>query len=430
MTLHALGLIFLIVVVIMMIARASSGEWLNALADLIGALVIAFALWLSAKGHFRVATLMTAYSLTGLCFLLAITKLLPPTAIMPQLALCMAIFTFIIESRRSRIVYLLCAVTMLTITNLNLLHPAMNLGFAIQMGGCAFVFHCFVALIERQEQSLKSSVANLQEALQETAETNETLSARNEELHALSHIMSHDLKSPLAAIRSSADLLLEREFLGYIRDSADTMTILINDILHHSQITRSGELELQEVDLDDIFEQVVSMFRLQLVQQEVIVERAELPCIKGHAETLCTVFQNLISNAIKYQPQDESHHPRIRIWSEETETEARVFFSDNGIGIEEAFQPHLFLPFRREGRGEYQGTGLGMSICKHIVESHEGRIGLWSSNEHGSTFVITFPRLKKADEEMEIRYGRPEDPQPIDLDSFGPIPELQSASAF
>jgi len=138
--------------------------------------------------------------------------------------------------------------------------------------------------------------------------------------------MSHDLKSPLTAIRGYADLMLEdveaenrnreedREFLGHITDSVDSMTTLIADLLNYSRISQSGELELASVDLNKVLAKVLPMFRLEMTQRNVKLDAGPLPVIKGHAETLRTVFQNLISNGIKYQPaQHADHRPTIRM---------------------------------------------------------------------------------------------------------------------
>jgi len=109
---------------------------------------------------------------------------------------------------------------------------------------------------------------------------------------------------------------------------------------------------------------------------------------------LKTLFKNLISNGIKYQPKESSDHiPTIKIWSELGES-IDIFISDNGIGIDDNYSKDIFEPFKRyHNKKDYKGTGLGLSICKSVMEKHSGKIELFKSSNEGTTFKLTFPKV-------------------------------------
>lgn len=404
-TLDAFGLIYIGVTLIITIARLIQGQYINCLANTIAMLTIGSALLLSHRGHFRLGSSIAAYTMLGICFVLIMGDLVPPVIMMPQLALSMAIYSFVIEGLRSRIAFIIVAVTMMLIASFHAeLSTRLALGFAFQMAAFAVAFQTLVFYLERQDRSLNSHVKRLKSAIIKARDVNEKLNFRNDELVSLSHIMSHDLKAPLTAIKGCAEVMLKDvphgtrdpedvEFLGYINDSVDSMTTLINDILQYSRLTCTETPVMGPVDLNAIMEQVLPFFQLDIAQGKAEIEVNALPVVLGHSETLRTVFQNLISNGIKYQPIDRAGHiPNIRIWSVPGLKESMVYVADNGIGVDEAFQPHIFTAFcRSEAIEGYEGTGLGMSICKHIMEQHGGDIELMNTSPEGSTFVMRFP---------------------------------------
>jgi len=142
-------------------------------------MLVALGLWLSLKGKYRAGSILTAYAVTSLCFLLAASGLVPQAAIVPQLGACMCICIFLIEHSWHRTLYSLVAIAMLFITGLLNDYPvALAFGFALQMAGFAFLFHCGVRFIERQDQSLQSTVSDLERSSAETALANAKLTQR------------------------------------------------------------------------------------------------------------------------------------------------------------------------------------------------------------------------------------------------------------
>jgi len=118
---------------------------------------------------------------------------------------------------------------------------------------------------------------------------------------------------------------------------------------------------------------------------------------------LKTLFSNLITNATKYQPKNkEGHIPIIKIWAKESDQSTEVYISDNGIGIKKDYIPKLFSPFKRfHSNDEYKGTGLGMSICKRVMENHNGQIEVFQTSESGTTFKLTFQYTQHPDQNLK-----------------------------
>ncbi|MEM9824175.1 MAG: HAMP domain-containing sensor histidine kinase, partial [Bacteroidota bacterium] len=172
-------------------------------------------------------------------------------------------------------------------------------------------------------------------------------------------------------------------------------TNLIEDLLVYSKVNLE-ESQLVSIDLNDLLITLLPDFSYDLNTGKVIIEIDKLPIVEGNKSLLKTVFHNLISNAIKYQPKGEQNHQaHVKIWCEESESDHQVFIQDNGIGIEPEYVDRLFQPFVRfHSSAEYVGTGLGMSICQRIMSNHEGRIDLADTSPRGSLFKLTFPRTK------------------------------------
>jgi len=231
----------------------------------------------------------------------------------------------------------------------------------------------------------------------------ENLANKNEKLVTYSHIMSHDLKAPINTIKAFSGLLKKNslngndkskniEFIDFISNSADSMSQLIEDLLTYSKI-ENNNYAFSETDLNDVVQSVLPSFQYSVTMNNANIEIGDLPTIKGNASILKTVFHNLISNALKYQPTTTSEHtPNVELWSSDDNGLTKVYIKDNGIGIKEDYKDNLFVPFKRfHSADDYKGTGLGMSICKKIMENHNGSIELVESSKDGSTFMLLFP---------------------------------------
>ena len=227
----------------------------------------------------------------------------------------------------------------------------------------------------------------------------EKLEQANEDLAQFAYVASHDLQEPLRAIqgfgaklqKEAADTLTEQwsGYTGRMIDGAERMSQLIHDLLDYSQHTLN-ETEFLPVAICACVKAAQQNLRESIEQENAEVTVGKLPIISGNLGQLVQLFQNLMGNALKYRRADEP--PRISITSVATESGTRILISDNGIGIEKEFQQQIFGLFKRlHHREEYPGTGIGLAICKKVVERHGGKIWLESVPGEGSTFCLDFP---------------------------------------
>jgi signal transduction histidine kinase len=175
-----------------------------------------------------------------------------------------------------------------------------------------------------------------------------------------------------------------------MKSAADRMQLMIEGLLSLSRISTQG-LAIARVDLSKIAEEILSDLELQLQRTGGKVELGALPVLDGDPMQLRQLFQNLISNALKYHKQDVP--PVVKVSSQPISTaHVQILYQDNGIGFEERFAERIFQPFQRlVGRSQYEGTGMGLAICKRIIERHGGSIAAHSTPGDGSTFIITLP---------------------------------------
>ena len=228
--------------------------------------------------------------------------------------------------------------------------------------------------------------------------TLEALSRSNEELRQFAYVASHDLQEPLRTITSYAQLFVKRyqdkldkksdEFLVYILEGTKRMRNLIKDLLAYSRIGTQGKL-FKSTNCEEVLGTVLSNLKMSIEEKGVKITNDELPIINGDQFQLVQLFQNLISNAIKFHGDDS---PCVHISSKKLKGEWQFSVKDNGIGIDPTYFERIFIIFQRlHTRDEYPGTGLGLAICKKIVESHRGKIWAESEVGKGSTFHFTIP---------------------------------------
>jgi signal transduction histidine kinase len=244
------------------------------------------------------------------------------------------------------------------------------------------------AEIERQQSEIE-----LQRQKQDLARS-------NDELQQFAYVASHDLQEPLRMITSYLDLLERRYkgqldakadmFIGYAVDGASRMQILINDLLNYSRVGRQ-ERNFEAVDCDPIYAQVLANLQVAISTNNAIVSADPLPRVYGNSSQLTQLFQNLIGNAIKFRSQEP---PQIEINVRSIEGWWLFSVRDNGIGIENEYLDRIFVIFQRlHGKTEYPGTGIGLAVCKKIVERHGGNLWVESQPDRGSTFYFTLPPL-------------------------------------
>ena len=227
------------------------------------------------------------------------------------------------------------------------------------------------------------------------------LERSNQELQQFAYVASHDLQEPLRMVSSFLQLLERRykdqldkealEFIGFAVDGAKRMQALINDLLAYSRVGTRGT-PFTQVDCQELLSHVLENLKLAIEESRAEIICEELPIVIGDKTQLGQVFQNLIANAIKFHGTEA---PRITIGAERQERQWLFWVADNGIGIDPQYAGRIFLIFQRlHTRNEYPGTGIGLAICKRIVERHAGRIWMESdpaSGKPGTTFFFTIP---------------------------------------
>jgi len=227
--------------------------------------------------------------------------------------------------------------------------------------------------------------------------TNE-LKRSNTELEQLAYVASHDLQEPLRMVASYTQLLAKRykgkldtdadEFIAFAVDGAVRMQSLINDLLSYSRVGTKGK-PFEPTDCSVVLGRALNNLKIAIEESGAQITNDPLPTVEGDAGQLMQVFQNLIGNAVKFRNEKA---PRVHVSAQRKEHEWVFSVQDNGIGIAPEDGQRIFLIFQRlHGRGEYPGTGIGLAVCKRIVERHGGRIWVESKPGNGSTFYFTLP---------------------------------------
>jgi len=227
----------------------------------------------------------------------------------------------------------------------------------------------------------------------------EELNRSNEELGQFAYVASHDLQEPLRMVASYTQLLAKRykgrldsdadEFIAYAVDGSNRMQGLIQDLLAYSRAGTNGKV-LHEISSENALKEALTNLRATMKESGAVVTHDSLPAIKTDDMQLAQVFQNLVGNAIKYRSAEVPH---VHVSATKNRGNEWVFsVRDNGLGIDPQYFERIFVLFQRlHGRKEFKGTGIGLAICKKILERLGGRIWVESQLEKGSTFYFALP---------------------------------------
>jgi signal transduction histidine kinase len=270
----------------------------------------------------------------------------------------------------------------------------------------------------RAEEEVRAVNADLEQRVADrTAELNERakdLARSNSELQQFAYVASHDLQEPLRMVASFTQLLAKRygekldddahDFINFAVDGATRMQTLISDLLNYSRVGTQGK-PLVPTDSETLFKRVLESLQFSIEESGAVIVSDPLPMVMADPQQLGQLFQNLLTNAIKFHGEEPPH---VRISTERNGNDWKISVRDNGIGISQDHAERIFVIFQRlHTKTEYPGTGIGLAICKKIVERHGGRIWIEPSPGGGTTFCFTIPAIEnhnlKGREQNELR---------------------------
>ncbi|QDU95267.1 sensor histidine kinase [Lignipirellula cremea] len=253
-----------------------------------------------------------------------------------------------------------------------------------------------------EKVALTSTIRRQQKQLQLHAEQ---LERRNEELQQFAYSVSHDLQEPLRSIGGFASLLTSdyqqslddrgRDFLQIINHCAGQLQQMIDDLLEYSRIQTEAK-RFRPIDVNGVLVDVKNNLFKRISENKAVITSDPLPTLEADPSQMRQLFQNLIGNAIKFRREER---PQVHVSAEPWENGWLFSVSDNGIGIEPRFLARVFEVFRRlHTRAEFDGTGIGLSVCRRVVERHQGKIWVESTPGKGSVFYFTLPNDQSLEE--------------------------------
>ncbi|GAA6621822.1 ATP-binding protein [Scytonema sp. NUACC26] len=254
------------------------------------------------------------------------------------------------------------------------------------------------ALLQKENYERQQEITERLEAERKLEQLAAELKRSNQELETFAYVAAHDLQEPLRAVTGYTQLLVDEykdrldesalEYMDLIVDGASRMQQLIQDLLAYSRVSSRGQ-EFRPIDVNDLLRQALQNLQVAIAQSNANISHDTLPTISGDKTQLVQLFQNLIGNAIKFRREEP---PQIYIAAELKDDNWLFSVRDNGIGMKPQYLDRIFEIFKRlHTRTEFPGTGIGLAICKKIVERHKGRIWAESQLGRGTTFYFTVP---------------------------------------
>ena len=268
----------------------------------------------------------------------------------------------------------------------------MHVIFICTVIGIIVIISTYISENDKHEKSVEASMSLI-------VLKNKELDLANKELERFAYIASHDLKTPLRTIVSYLDLIKKKinqgnledidNYIDFARNGGKKMNMLINEVLEYSRLNISKEIDLELVDLNTIVGENVAQLNFVLKEKNALIVSATLPLIKTNRLMISLLFQNLLENGIKYNAEQK---PKIEVSFTENRENLTLFFKDNGIGIEEKYKEKVFEMFTRL-QSDNEGSGMGLAICKKIIERLGGKIWFEANINQGTNFIIQLPYL-------------------------------------
>ncbi len=372
--------------------RLYAQEWLFLSVNSITVILSFISFKFVSQSKINTAVILTAGYIFIPNYILTYSGFIETTDVILILTIIPISIFFLIDKKQARFIVLLTSTFLLLF--LLLTNSNSNLDDIIITIVCIVGFYYLSRMFSDLQEKLNVKT-------NEKSELIKTLYKRNNDMHLLSQIMSHDMKAPLNSIKgynsiiksivkesNSSDL---ENAIELIDGNVSKMKLLIDDLLLLSK-TKLEENENKFYSLDESVNQILKSLNYQIETQKIEVIKTELGKINSDQKKLNIILQNLISNAIKYQPKNASHKASISIDRSDSINKVYIKVKDNGIGIPEDFIEDLFEPFKRFDHEFVEGTGLGLAICNSLIDALGGKITVKSHINKGSTFTIELPK--------------------------------------
>ena len=247
-----------------------------------------------------------------------------------------------------------------------------------------------------------SDITERKQAEEAQRRSHEELQRVNRELEEFAYVASHDLQEPLRMVNIYTQLILKRlagndttldEYADFVRGGVPRMEELIRDLLTYSRTVQREELPVGTADLSASFHETVTVLQNRIEESGATITAPPLPTVRGDTKQMAHVFQNLLSNALKYRQPDTV--PQIEMAAERDDAQWIVSVRDNGIGFEPQYAERIFGLFKRLHKDEYPGTGIGLAICQRIIERSGGRLWAEGRPGQGATFFFALPSAEE-----------------------------------
>jgi signal transduction histidine kinase len=303
-----------------------------------------------------------------------------------------SVWLFVIHTFTSFAAIIFIRVKQANATSFGEFFTGQNLNFVVSLSLLLFIVIAFKQFYLVQHQKLEEANKQLQLRSEELEKT-------NVELERFVFVASHDLQEPLRLVANFVQLFEKKykdivddtgkKYIRFAVDGVSRMRNLLKDLLQYSQ-AGADSLEIEKIDINEIVQEVLLPYGDELNQPGLSIKKIDLPVIKAGRTAMIQLMQNLLSNAIKFKGKRETE---IVIKGEETSSDWTISVADNGIGIDHQYFEKIFIVFQRlHSHEEYEGTGIGLSICKKIVDRYHGRIWVESESGMGSCFKFSIPK--------------------------------------